>query len=33
VDLVAGSNIEFVDRGEHQLKGVTGLWRLFAVSR
>ena len=33
VDLVAGSNIEFVDRGEHQLKGVTGVWRLFAVSR
>jgi class 3 adenylate cyclase len=33
VDLVAGSNIEFVDRGEHQVKGVAGEWRLFAVSR
>ncbi len=32
VDLVAGSGIEFVDRGEHELKGVTGTWRLFAVS-
>lgn len=33
VDLVTGSSIVFVDRGEHQLKGVTGEWRLFAVSR
>ena len=31
VDLVAGSGIEFVDRGEHELKGVPGSWRLFAV--
>jgi class 3 adenylate cyclase len=32
-DLVAGSGIEFVDRGEHQLKGVPGTWRLYrAVS-
>jgi class 3 adenylate cyclase len=30
-DLVAGSGIEFTDRGEHQLKGVPGTWRLFAV--
>ena len=29
--LVAGSGIEFVDRGEHELKGVPGTWRLFAV--
>jgi hypothetical protein len=28
--LVAGSGIEF-DRGEHELKGVPGSWRLFAV--
>jgi class 3 adenylate cyclase len=28
-DLVAGSNIEFVERGEHQLKGVPGTWRLY----
>jgi|SRR5579859_1998113 len=30
-DLVAGSGIELVDRGEHELKGVPGTWRLFAV--
>ena len=30
-DLVAGSGIEFADRGEHELKGVPGSWRLFAV--
>jgi pimeloyl-ACP methyl ester carboxylesterase len=30
-DLVAGSGIEFADRGEHELKGVPGTWRLFAV--
>jgi len=31
-DLVAGSGIEFSDRGDHELKGVPGTWRLFAVS-
>jgi pimeloyl-ACP methyl ester carboxylesterase len=30
-DLVAGSGLEFDDRGEHELKGVPGLWRLYAV--
>jgi class 3 adenylate cyclase len=30
-DLVAGSGIEFDDRGEHELKGVPGTWRLFSV--
>ena len=30
-DLVAGARISFVDRGTHQLKGVPGEWRLFAV--
>jgi class 3 adenylate cyclase len=30
-DLVIGSGIEFSDRGEHDLKGVPGAWRLFAV--
>jgi class 3 adenylate cyclase len=30
-DLVAGSGIEFDDRGSHELKGVPGEWRLFAV--
>ena len=32
-DLVVGSEIAFEDRGEHDLKGVPGTWRLFAVSR
>jgi class 3 adenylate cyclase len=31
-DLVAGSGLEFDDRGEHELKGVPGSWRLFAVA-
>jgi class 3 adenylate cyclase len=31
-DLVAGSGIEFEDRGEHELKGVPGSWRLFALN-
>jgi class 3 adenylate cyclase len=31
-DLVAGAGIAFEDRGEHELKGVPGEWRLFAVS-
>ena len=30
-DLVAGSGLEFEDRGEHELKGVPGPWRLYAV--
>jgi class 3 adenylate cyclase len=30
-DLVAGSGIRFEERGEHELKGVPGVWRLFAV--
>ena len=30
-DLVAGSGIEFEERGEHELKGVPGSWRLYAV--
>jgi class 3 adenylate cyclase len=30
--LVAGSGIEFDDRGVRSLKGVPGEWRLFAVS-
>jgi pimeloyl-ACP methyl ester carboxylesterase/class 3 adenylate cyclase len=32
-DLTAGSGIEFEDRGEHELKGVPGEWRLYAVTR
>jgi class 3 adenylate cyclase len=31
-DLVAGSGIEFEDRGAHELKGVPGEWRLYAVT-
>ncbi len=31
-DLVVGSGIDFSDRGEHDLKGVPGPWRLFAVA-
>lgn len=30
-DLVAGSEHAFDDRGEHELKGVPGSWRLFSV--
>jgi len=30
-DLVAGSGIEFLDRGKRGLKGVPGEWQLFAV--
>lgn len=30
-DLVVGSGIAFEDRGEHELKGVPGTWRLHAV--
>ncbi len=30
-DLVAGSGLEFDDRGEHELKGVPGRWQLYAV--
>jgi len=31
-DLVAGSEIEFEDRGTHELKGVPGEWRVYAVN-
>jgi hypothetical protein len=31
VDLMAGSDIDFEDRGEHELKGIPGTWRLSAV--
>jgi class 3 adenylate cyclase len=30
-DLVAGSGFSFDDRGEHELKGVPGTWRLHSV--
>ncbi len=31
-DLVAGSGLQFADRGEHELKGVPGQWPLWAVA-
>ena len=31
-DLVSGSGLGFVDIGEHDLNGLPGTWRLFAVS-
>ncbi len=31
VDLVVGSDLRFVDRGEYELKGLPGQWRVFAV--
>ena len=33
VDLVVGSGLDFEDRGEHELNGVPGPWRLFALAR
>ena len=32
-DLVAGSGLQFQDRGGHALKGVPGEWRLYEVLR
>ncbi|MDP9233907.1 MAG: adenylate/guanylate cyclase domain-containing protein, partial [Actinomycetota bacterium] len=31
-DLVAGSGIAFIERGAHELKGIPGEWRLFAIA-
>jgi class 3 adenylate cyclase len=31
-DLIVGSGRELTDRGEHELKGVPGPWRLYAVT-
>ena len=31
-DIVAGSGIQFQERGEHELAGVPGSWRLFAAT-
>jgi class 3 adenylate cyclase len=30
-DLIVGSGIEFQDRGQHELNGVPGPWKLFAA--
>jgi class 3 adenylate cyclase len=32
-DIVTGSRRTFTDRGEHELKGVPGQWRLYALVR
>lgn len=32
-DLVAGSGIEFIERGVEELKGIPGHWQLFALAR
>jgi class 3 adenylate cyclase len=29
---LVGAGIEFADRGEHELKGVPGTWRLYSVA-
>jgi class 3 adenylate cyclase len=31
-DLVAGSGLDFEDRGEHELRGVPGRWRLWSLA-
>jgi len=31
-DLIAGSGVEFMSRGTHELKGVPDTWNLFAAS-
>jgi class 3 adenylate cyclase len=31
-DLVAGSGIEFIDMGQHELRGIPGSWHLFEAS-
>ena len=31
-DLVAGSGIEFHERGDHEFKGVPGRWRVYAAA-
>jgi class 3 adenylate cyclase len=32
-DLVVGSGLRFLDRGQHELKGVPDTWRLYALER
>lgn len=31
-DLVGGSGLTFEDRGPHELKGVPGEWRIYALA-
>jgi len=30
-ELVVGPDLQFTDRGEHELKGVPGVWHLYAL--
>jgi class 3 adenylate cyclase len=32
-EIVTGSRRTFTDRGEHELKGVPGAWRVYALVR
>jgi class 3 adenylate cyclase len=32
-DLMVGSDLRFEDRGSHELKGVPGVWKVYAVAR
>ena len=32
-DLIAGSDLTFADRGSHELKGVPGVWSLYAARK
>jgi class 3 adenylate cyclase len=32
-DLMVGSDLRFEDRGSHELKGVPGAWKVYAVAR
>jgi class 3 adenylate cyclase len=32
-DLMIGSGLTFADRGEHELKGVPGMWRVYTAGR
>jgi hypothetical protein len=32
-DLTVGADIDFAERGERELNGVPGSWRLFSVER
>jgi hypothetical protein len=29
--MMLGGSIDFADRGEHQLKGIVGSWRLYSL--
>ena len=31
-DMTLGGGVDFVDKGEHDLKGIDGLWRLFSTT-